>query len=40
VLDGTTNDTISVAAGVHLWAIAVNSVTNKIYAANAGFVPI
>src|SRR6202158_4430055 len=35
-MDGTTNDTTSVFAGVHLWAIALNPVTNKIYLANAG----
>src|SRR5260370_16953155 len=35
-MDGATNDTTSVAAGVLLWDIALNPVTNKIYAANAG----
>src|SRR5260370_42470099 len=35
-MDGATNDTTSVAAGVLLWDIALNPVTNKIYAGNAG----
>jgi DNA-binding beta-propeller fold protein YncE len=34
VIDGATNTTTTVAAGVFPFAVAVNPVTNKIYVAN------
>src|SRR5438445_13898925 len=37
VIDGATNATTTVNAGVGPESIAVNPVTNKIYVANAGF---